>query len=91
MKPTAYSFCKILNTHFSRSYCKDSSYTVNIIEKLGVARRTDRNTTNFAAKQIRGARENYWMHELQFFRTALMIIHTSMLLVNFYLCHENMC
>ena len=23
--PTAYSFCKILNTHFSKGYCKDSS------------------------------------------------------------------
>ena len=31
--PTAYSFCKILNIHFSKGYCKDSSYTPNIIEK----------------------------------------------------------
>ena len=30
---TAYSFCKILNTHFRKGYCKDSSYTVNVIQK----------------------------------------------------------
>ena len=51
--PTAYSFCKILNTHFRKGYCKDSSYAVNIIEKLEGTERTDRNTMNFAAKSIR--------------------------------------
>ena len=32
--PNAYSFCKILNPHFSKGYGKDSSCTVNIIENL---------------------------------------------------------
>ena len=32
--PTSCSFCKIWNTDFSKDYYKDSSYTVNIIEKL---------------------------------------------------------
>ena len=50
--PTAYSFCKILNTHFSKGYCKDSSYTVNIVEKLEGTGRTERNTMNFAAKPL---------------------------------------
>ena len=40
--PTAYSLCKILNTHFSKGYCKDSSYTDNIIEKLEGTGRTER-------------------------------------------------
>ena len=31
--PTAYSFCKVFNTHFSKDYCKDSSYNANVIEK----------------------------------------------------------
>ena len=59
--PTAHSFCKILNTHFS----KGSSHTVNIIEKIEGTGRTDRNTMDFAAKPIRKARETYWMHELR--------------------------
>ena len=40
--PTAYSFCKILNTHFTKGYSKDSSYTVNIIEKPVKTGCTDR-------------------------------------------------
>ena len=63
--PTAYSFCKILNTHFSKGYCKDHSYAVNIIENLEGAGRTKRNTMDFAAKPIRKARETYSMHELR--------------------------
>ena len=55
--PTAYSFCKILNTHFSKGYCKDSSYTVNIIENLEGTGRTERNTMDFEAKPLRKARE----------------------------------
>ena len=61
--PTACTFCKILNTHFSRG--KDSSYTVNVIEKLEGAGRTERNNMDFAAKPLRKARETYWMHELR--------------------------
>ena len=63
--PTEYSFCKILNTHFSKGYCKDSSYSVNIIEKLDGVGRIGRNTMDFAAKPLRKARETYWMHVLR--------------------------
>ena len=63
--PTAYSFCKILNAHFSKDYCKDSSYTVNIIKKLEGTGRTEKNTKDFAAKPLRKARGTYWMHELR--------------------------
>ena len=47
--PTAYSFCKILNTHFSKSYCKDSSYTVNIIEKLERTGRKEKEYYGFSS------------------------------------------
>ena len=47
-----YFCCKILNTHFIKGYCKDSSYTVNIIGKFERAGPTDRNTRDFAAKPI---------------------------------------
>ena len=63
--PTAYSFCQILNTHFSKRYCKDSSYIANIIEKLEETGRTERNTMDFTAKPFRKARETYWMRELR--------------------------
>ena len=45
--PTTDSFCKIFNTLFSKGYCKDSSYTVNITEKLEGAGRTGRNAMDF--------------------------------------------
>ena len=63
--PAAYSFCKVLNTHFTKGYCKDSSYTVNIIVKLEGAGCTERNTMDFPAKPLRKARETYCMHELR--------------------------
>ena len=50
---------------FSKGYCKDSSYTVNIIEKLGGIGRLDKNTMDFAAKQIPKDRERYCMHGLR--------------------------
>ena len=71
--PTAYSFCKILNSHFSKGYCKDSSCTVNIIEKPEGAGRKDRDAMDFEAKPLRKARETYWMHELRtIFHMVLM-------------------
>ena len=38
-------------------------YTVNIIEKLEGAGPKNRNTMDFAAKQIRKIRETYWSYE----------------------------
>ena len=61
---TEYSFCKVLNIYFSKGYCKDSSYTANIIEKLEGTRRTDSNTMDFSTKPLQKARETYWMDEL---------------------------
>ena len=49
---TANFFCKILITHFRKGYCKDSSYIVNIIEKLKLTRHRARNTIDCAAKPI---------------------------------------
>ena len=62
---TAYSFCKILNTHFSKDYLKGFPYTMNIIENLEEAVLTDRSTIDLAARPIRKATEKYWMHELR--------------------------
>ena len=97
--PTAYSFCKILNTHFSKGFCKDSSCTVNSIEKPEGTGRAGRNTMDVAAKPLRKARETYWMHELRtIFPYGLngrigdefkLIINILMLLINFHLCQEN--
>ena len=71
--PTAYSFCKILHTHFSKGNCKGSCYTVNIIDKLQGTGRTERNNMDFAAKPLQKARETYWMHELRtIFHMVLM-------------------
>ena len=64
----------MLNTHFSKGHWKDSSYAVNIIEKLEGTGRTDRYTMDFAAKPLRKARETYWMHELQFFHMVLIAV-----------------
>ena len=72
--PTAYSFCKTLNTHFSKGYYKDSSYNVNIIEKLEGTGHTDRDTMGFAAKPLRKAIERLigCMNYEQLFHTVLM-------------------
>ena len=63
--PSKYSFCKILNSHFDKGYCKGSSYTVNIIEKLEGTGRTDRDVMDITSKSIRKVRELYWMMELR--------------------------
>ena len=63
--PTAYSYCKMLNTHFSKGYYKDCSYNVNIIVKPEGTGRTDRNTVDFGAKPVRKARDTYWVYELR--------------------------
>ena len=68
--PNSYSLCKILDSKgywqklFSKDYCKESSYTVNIIGKLEGTGLTDRNSMDFAAKPVRKTGEIYWMHEL---------------------------
>ena len=49
---TAYSICKILNTHFSKDYWKGLPYTMNIIENFEGAGLTDRSTIDLAARPI---------------------------------------
>ena len=65
MIPTACSFCKILDTHFSKGYCKDASYTANIIEKK--IRGQDVQTEILLVLQLNHFEklESYWMHELR--------------------------
>ena len=50
---------------FGKSCCKDSFYTVYIIEKRDGTERTERNTLDFEADPLRKTRETYWMHELR--------------------------
>ena len=57
--PTPYPFCKILNIHFSKGYCKDSLYTVNITEKAEGTGRTYSSTMDFVAEPRRKARETH--------------------------------
>ena len=78
---------------------KDSSYTLNIIEKPEGTGLTDRNTMNFAAKPIRKARETYWIYEFRSifpyglndrigdeFKTDNKHINVP---TKFYLCQQN--
>ena len=52
---TTSSFGKILNAHFSKDYCKDTSYIVIIITKLEGTECTDRNTMDCTPKPIQKA------------------------------------
>ena len=71
--PTGYSFCKTLNTHFSKGYCKDSSDTVNVIEKLEETGRTERNTMDLQLNHFeRLERLVGCMNYEQFFYMVLM-------------------
>ena len=55
----------LILTLFDIGYCKGSSYTVNILEKLEGTGRTDRNAMDVTSKPVRKARERYWMIELR--------------------------
>ena len=63
--PANFSFCKVLNNHFHKGYCKDSTYSVTIIEKLEGTGRTERNVMDKSFLPLRKARERFWMHELR--------------------------
>ena len=63
--PAKFSFCKVLNNHFHKGPCKDSTYNVTIIEKLEGTGRTNRNLMDKSVTPFRKSREVFWMHELR--------------------------
>ena len=63
--PQKYSFCKILNSHFTSGLCKNAKYEVQILEKLEGSGRTDRNAMDISAKPLRKNRELHWMMKLR--------------------------
>ena len=63
--PQKYSYCRILNSHFTEGHCKGAKYTVSILEKMEGTGRTDRDTMDFSAKADRKKREKYWMLTLR--------------------------
>ena len=63
--PSKYSFCDILNTHFHKGKCKDSTYTVSIIEKLEGSGQTASGAMDPKYTPARKARELFWIKELR--------------------------
>ena len=62
--PQKYGTCKILTTHFNSGLCKDSAYTVQILEKLEGNGRTVRNAIDVGVTSHRRARETFWIKTL---------------------------
>ena len=56
---------RIFVKHFTKGICKDSKYTVQIIEKLEGTGRTERNAIDPAETSKRRAREVHWMLKLR--------------------------
>ena len=46
--PQKYGTCKILSQHFNKGLCKDSTYNVQILEKLEASGRTSRNAVDLS-------------------------------------------
>ena len=63
--PNKYGFCKILNNHFNNGLCKDSQYSVKILEKLSGSGRTENDSMDISSNPIRKQRELHWMLKLR--------------------------
>ena len=55
----------ILNRHFHEANCKDTSYKVQILEKLGGSGRTSRNALGASWRSFRKQGEKNWMLKLR--------------------------
>lgn len=64
-KLTKHGTCKYLSNHFNFGVCKDSSYTVQILEKLKGTGRTARGAIDPKITSLRKSRENYWIMKLR--------------------------
>ncbi len=65
LNPNKYGFCRILASHFNKGPCKNSEYSVQIIEKMEGSGRTERGAMDLKASSERKAREKYWMLKLR--------------------------
>ena len=63
--PKKYGTCKILSNHFDKGVCKDSDYTVQVIEKLEGSGRTERHSIDPKITSKRRKREDFWMKTLR--------------------------
>ena len=59
------SGCKILSEHFNSGLCKDSDYTVTILEKLEGFGRTERGAIDLNIRRSRLQREKHWMLKMR--------------------------
>jgi len=57
--------CKRLSDHFSKGNCKDSGYTVQIIENWVGNGRTERNSIDLGLATLRRKRESEWILKLR--------------------------
>ena len=63
--PNKYGFCRILSNHFTKGLCKDSEYSVQIIEKIKGSGRTERGAIDVKTTSERKQREVHWMLKLR--------------------------
>ena len=63
--PDKYGFCEILTKHFLEGLCKDSTYNVQILEKLEGNGRTERGAMDASSTSIRKKKEVEWMMKLR--------------------------
>ena len=57
--------CRILSDHFNQGLCKNSTYTVHIIEKIRGSGRRDDGTVDSALTSVRRKKETEWMLKLR--------------------------
>ena len=63
--PEKHGTCRILTGHFNEGSCKNSSYSVSILEKLEGNGHTKRKALDPSQTAIRKARELHWMLKLR--------------------------
>ena len=63
--PAKHGTCKILSGHFNNGICKNSDYSVQILEKLEGTGRTEDNALDRDSTSIRKKREDYWIRTLR--------------------------
>ena len=63
--PEKYGVCRILTEHFTSGPCKNSTYKVQILEKIPGNGRTARNAIDATSKKLRRERELHWMLKLR--------------------------
>jgi len=63
--PKKYGTCRILTDHFNSGLCRNSDYTVQILEKIDGSGRTNRKAIDVSVSSYRKQRESFWMTTLR--------------------------